>query len=46
VNREYDLFEALEDGSLLWRDTGSGHGESLRKLQELAANTKDEVRMM
>jgi hypothetical protein len=46
MDREYDIFEVFEDGSLVWRETGSGHVDSIRKLQELAAKTKNEVRMM
>jgi hypothetical protein len=46
VDRDYDIFEVLEDGSLIWRETGKGHTESVRKLEALAAKTTNEVRMM
>jgi hypothetical protein len=46
VDREYDIFEVFEDGSLVWRETGLGHVESLRKLSALAERTSNEVRMM
>ena len=36
LDREYDLFEVLEDGSLIWRNTGNGHADGIRKLQALA----------
>ena len=46
MEREYDIFEVLEDGSLVWRETGLGHADSVRKMQELAAKTTNEVRML
>ena len=46
VDREYDIFEVVEDGSLVWRETGHGHAESIRKLSALAEKTSNEVRMM
>jgi hypothetical protein len=46
VDRNYDLFEVLEDGSLIWSDTGSGHMDAIHKLQDLAAQTANEVRVL
>lgn len=46
VDREYDIFEVLEDGSLVWRESGHGHADSVNKLKALAAKTANEVRMM
>jgi hypothetical protein len=46
MNRDYDLFEILPDGSPIWKELVSGHGEAIRKPQELAKQTKNEVRLM
>jgi hypothetical protein len=46
MDRDYDLFEHFPDGTLLWRETVSGHEDAIRKLRELAAKTKNEVRVM
>jgi hypothetical protein len=46
VERDYDLFEIMPDGTLVWRGVVSGHIEAIRKLTELAAETKNEVRVM
>ena len=42
VNREYDIFERLPDGTDLWKDYVVGLEEARRKLQELAAQSKNE----
>ena len=42
MNREYDLFERLPDGSPLWRGYASGLAELTAKLREIAANTQNE----
>jgi hypothetical protein len=46
MEREYDLFEHFPDGSLMCRETVSGHENAIGKLRELAARTKNEVRVM
>jgi hypothetical protein len=46
MDRNYDLFEVFEDGSLVWRDTCVGHVDCVRKLQVLATTTANEVRMV
>ena len=45
MEREYDLFEVHPDGSLTWRGVVSGHEAAIRKLGELAAETKNDVRL-
>jgi hypothetical protein len=45
MDREYDLFEILPDGSALWRHTITGH-EAIKGLRELSAQTANEVRLM
>jgi hypothetical protein len=46
VDRQYDLFEILPDGSPVWRGVVDGHENAVRKLQELANETTHEVRIM
>ena len=36
MNREYDLFEVLADGELLWRETVAGYSAAMDKLEQLA----------
>jgi CheY-like chemotaxis protein len=42
VEREYDLFEQLNDGSPMWRGHASGLHEVRRQLAELSKVTKNE----
>jgi hypothetical protein len=46
VDRSYDLFEMLPDGSALWKGVVVGHDDAILKLQELATQTTNEVRLM
>jgi hypothetical protein len=42
LNREYDIFERLPDGTILWKDFVVGLEQTRNKLQELAALSKNE----
>ncbi len=46
MDRDYDLFEVFPDGSLIWRGSVTGHEKAIRRLQELAALTDNEFRVM
>jgi hypothetical protein len=46
MDREYDLFEVFPDGSLVWRDTVTGHENAIRRLRELAEVTDNEFRLI
>jgi hypothetical protein len=46
VDRGYDLFEILSDGSPIWRGAIRGRDDAILKLQELAKQTRNEVRAM
>lgn len=46
MDRHYDIFEVMPDGDLLWRDVAVGHEPAVNKLKEIAAETKNEVRLM
>jgi hypothetical protein len=42
MNREYDIFEKLPDGSVLWRAFVQGLEPARAKLGELASSSKNE----
>ena len=46
MEREYDLFEHLPNGDLLWRMRVSGHENAIQQLRELAVTTSHEVRII
>jgi hypothetical protein len=46
MDRVYDLFEKLPDGSLVWRETVVGHEAAIAKLKDLAAKTSNECCVM
>jgi hypothetical protein len=46
MERDYDLFEVLPDGSAIWKEAVHGHENAIRKLRELSAGTTNEVRVM
>jgi hypothetical protein len=46
MDREYDLFEVLPDGALIWRDSVTGHEKAIQRLRELVAVTDNEFRVM
>jgi hypothetical protein len=46
MDREYDLFEVIPDGSLVWRDSVTGHEKAIRRLRELVEVTDNEFRVM
>ena len=46
MDRSYDLFEIFPDGSAVWKGVVVGQEEAIRKLQELAARTTNEMRVM
>ena len=46
MDRDYDLFEVFPDGSLVWRDSRTGHENAIRRLQELVELTDNEFRVM
>lgn len=46
MNRVYDAFEVLPDGTMLWRATITGHKDAIDELQELAKGSANEFRLM
>ena len=46
MNREYDAFEVLPDGTLMWRATVIGHEDTVNKLKEVAKGNMNEFRLM
>jgi len=46
MDRDYDLFEILPDGTPMWREAVTGHENAIKRLHELSARTANEVRVM
>ena len=46
MERTYDIFEILADGSPIWKQSVSGHEPALARMRELAAESPNEFRMM
>jgi hypothetical protein len=46
VDRNYDLFEILPDGSPIWKCAVAGHENAVQQLRELARYTRNELRIM
>jgi hypothetical protein len=46
VDRSYDLFEIFPNGTGLWKGAVIGHEDAISKLQELAAGTTNDVKLM
>ena len=46
MERQYDLFEHLSGGDVLWRMTVTGHENAIQQLKQLAATTSNEVRVV
>jgi hypothetical protein len=46
VDRKDDLFEKVEDGSLIWRGAASGLEAAVVELKKLASETPNEVKVM
>jgi hypothetical protein len=46
MERDYDLFEVLPDGAVIWKEAAPDHENAIRRLQELSTQTKNEVRVM
>lgn len=46
MDREYDLFQVLADGTLLWRETVAGHGAAMEKLERLALLESSEFQLL
>ena len=46
MDRSYDLFEIFPNGTGLWKGAVIGHEDAINKLQELAAGTTNDVKLM
>lgn len=46
MDRNYDLFEILPDGSPIWKCAVAGHENAIQQLRELARHTRNELRIM
>jgi hypothetical protein len=45
MERTYDIFEKMKDGSILWRVAIPGHEAALCKLKEMAAQSPSEFQL-
>jgi hypothetical protein len=45
MERTYDIFEKMEDGSVLWRVAIPGYEAAMHKLQEMAAQSHNEFHL-
>ena len=46
MDRNYDLFEILPDGSPIWKCAVAGHENAVQQLRELARHTTNELRIV
>ncbi|HEY6903613.1 MAG TPA: hypothetical protein VI216_04855 [Candidatus Acidoferrales bacterium] len=46
MDRQYDLFQVLPDGTLLWREAIVGHMAAIEKLERLALLESCEFRLL
>ena len=46
MERDYDLFEVLPDGAVIWKESVHGHENAIQRLVELSKRTANEVRVM
>ena len=46
MQRKYDIFEKMPDGTIMWRESVQGHEEAVRKLKELAACSLNEFQLL
>ena len=46
MERSYDLFEKMEDGSLIWRGAVCGLDAGIAELKKLASETPNELHLM
>ena len=45
MQRTYDIFEKMSDGSVMWRVSVAGHDAAIRKLKEMAAVSPNEFEL-
>ena len=46
MERTYDIFEKLPDGSMVWKTTITGHEAAIAKLREIAGKSKNEIQVL
>ena len=46
MNRQYDIFQVLTDGTLVWREAVVGHQAALDKLDQLALTEQCEFQLL
>jgi hypothetical protein len=46
MDREYDIFEKLPDGTLMWRIVVTGQANALSTMKKLATGSQNEFQVM
>jgi len=46
MDREYDIFEKLPDGKLIWRTVATGHDNAISVVKKLAAGSPHEFQVI
>jgi hypothetical protein len=46
MDRAYDIFEVLPDGTPIWKATVQSHEEGIQRLKELSEKEQSEYRMV
>jgi hypothetical protein len=46
MEREYDIFQVLAEGALVWREKVAGHGAAIGRLEQLALLESCEFRLL
>jgi hypothetical protein len=46
MNREYDAFEVLPNGVMIWKTKIVGQGDAVKKLKEVAKDNANEFRLV
>jgi hypothetical protein len=46
MDRHYDIFEVMPDGTTVWKSAAAGHELAIIQMKALASKTKNEIRVM
>jgi hypothetical protein len=46
MDREYDIFEKLPDGTLMWRTVATGHDNAISVVKKLATDSPHEFQVI
>ena len=46
MERTYDIFEKLSDGTMVWKVAVAGHEQAIRRLRDLSKQTSNELQLL